>query len=241
METENWQTRSEALLGKDGLAALGRARVAVFGLGGVGGHAAEALVRGGIGAIDLFDHDVISSTNLNRQLAATVDKLGQSKAQVLAQRFLSINPALRVTVHETFYLPENADAYPLAPYDYVVDAVDTVAAKLELACRAQAAGVPIVSALGCGNKLDATAFRVADLFETDTDPLARVLRRELRRRGVTRLKVVWSTEPPRAPLTATGDKGAVPGRPAPGSVSFVPGVAGMILAGEVLKDLAGAR
>ena len=236
---ENWQTRSEALFGADGLAALGRARVAVFGLGGVGGHAAEALVRGGIGAIDLFDHDTISETNLNRQLAATVDKLGQSKARVLGGRFLNINPALRVTVHETFYLPENAGDYPLDIYDYVVDAVDTVAAKLELICRAEAAGTPVISALGCGNKLDPTAFRVGDLFETDTDPLARVLRRELRRRGVSRLKVVWSTEPPRAPLVATGDKGAVPGRPAPGSVSFVPGVAGMIMAGEVLKDLAG--
>lgn len=236
---EHWQTRSEALFGAAGLAALGRARVAVFGLGGVGGHAAEALVRGGIGAIDLFDHDTISETNLNRQLAATVDKLGQSKAQVLGQRFLTINPALRVTVHETFYLPENAGDHPLDAYDYVVDAVDTVAAKLELICRAQAAGTPIISALGCGNKLDPTAFRVGDLFETDTDPLARVLRRELRKRGVGHLKVVWSTEPPRAPLVSTGDKGAVPGRPAPGSVSFVPGVAGMIMAGEVLKDLAG--
>ena len=236
---ENWQTRSAALFGADGLAALGRARVAVFGLGGVGGHAAEALVRGGIGAIDLFDHDTISETNLNRQLAATVDKLGQSKAQVLAQRVLSIVPGLRVTVHETFYLPENAEDYPLDAYDYVVDAVDTVAAKLELICRAAAAGTPIISALGCGNKLDPTAFRVGDLFETDTDPLARVLRRELRKRGIGRLKVVWSTEPPRTPLVATGDKGAVPGRPAPGSVSFVPGVAGMIMAGEVLKDLAG--
>lgn len=236
---ENWQTRSEALFGAAGLAALSRARVAVFGLGGVGGHAAEALVRGGVGAIDLFDHDTISPTNLNRQLAATVDKLGQSKAQVLGRRFLTINPALRVTVHESFYLPENAADYPLDAYDYVVDAVDTVAAKLELICRAEEAGTPIVSALGCGNKLDPTAFRVADLFETDTDPLARVLRRELRKRGIDRLKVVWSAEPPRAPLAATGDKGAVPGRPAPGSVSFVPGVAGMILAGEVLKDLAG--
>ena len=232
--------RTRALLGDEGVEALARARVAVFGLGGVGGHAAEALARAGVGALDLFDGDDVAATNLNRQIVATLDTLGKGKAQAMAERCRQCAPGVQATAHRVFYLPENADEIPLGAYDYIVDAVDTVSAKIELAVRAAAAGVPIVSAMGCGNKLDATAFRVADLYKTDTDPLARVMRRELKKRGVQRLKVVYSAETPRAPLAGTGEKGTA-GRAAPASVSFVPGVAGMILAGEVIKDLAGLR
>ena len=214
--------------------------MAVFGLGGVGGYAAEALARAGVGALSLFDADVFSPSNLNRQLCAAQSTLGQPKVQVFAAHIAGIDPAIRVQAHRVFYLPETADAWPLDAYDYVLDAVDTVAAKLELAVRAHAAGVPIASAMGCGNKLDPTAFTVTDIFATHTDPLARVLRRELKKRGVPRLKVVYSTEAARTPCLPGEEKGTA-GRPAPASVSFVPGVAGLILAGEAIKDLSGVR
>lgn len=235
---QDWQCRSRALLGGAAMEKLARARVAVFGLGGVGGHAAEALARGGVGHLVLIDGDTVSPSNLNRQIVATADALGRPKAQVMAERCRAAAPGVDARALELFYLPENADSVDLAAFDYLVDAVDTVAAKAELACRAAAAGVPIVSAMGCGNRLDATAFRVADVFAIQGDPLARAVRRELRRRGVARLKAVYSEAPVCPPAGDSGEDKA-PGRRAPASVSWVPGVAGMILAGEVIRDLCG--
>ena len=237
---EERHLRTAQLLGEAGVHRLQKAHVAVFGLGGVGGYAAEALARAGVGALSLFDADVFSPSNLNRQLCAVQSTLGQPKAQVFAAHIAGIDPDVRVQAHRVFYLPETAQAWPLDIYDYVLDAVDTVAAKLELAMRAYAAGVPIISAMGCGNKLDPTAFAVTDIFATHTDPLARVLRRELKKRGVPRLKVVYSTEAARTPCLPGEEKGTA-GRPAPASVSFVPGVAGLIRAGEAVKDLSGVR
>lgn len=219
---EERHLRTAQLLGEAGVHRLQKAHVAVFGLGGVGGYAAEALARAGVGALSLFDADVFSPSNLNRQLCAVQSTLGQPKAQVFAAHIAGIDPDVRVQAHRVFYLPETAQAWPLDIYDYVLDAVDTVAAKLELAMRAYAAGVPIISAMGCGNKLDPTAFAVTDIFATHTDPLARVLRRELKKRGVPRLKVVYSTEAARTPCLPGEEKGTA-GRPAPASVSFVPG------------------
>ena len=237
---EERHLRTAQLLGEAGVHRLQKAHVAVFGLGGVGGYAAEALARAGVGALSLFDADVFSPSNLNRQLCAVQSTLGQPKAQVFAAHIAGIDPDVRVQAHRVFYLPETAQAWPLDIYDYVLDAVDTVAAKLELAMRAYAAGVPIISAMGCGNKLDPTAFAVTDIFATHTDPLARVLRRELKKRGVPRLKVVYSTEAARTPCLPGEEKGTA-GRPAPASVSFVPGVARLIMAGEAVKDLSGVR
>lgn len=237
---EEMSARSALLLGWPAMEKLAACHVAVFGVGGVGGHAVEALARGGVGRLTLFDSDEVNVSNLNRQLVATRDAVGCKKVEVLAQRIHNIRPETQVTANAVFYLPENADQYPLEQYDYIVDAIDTVSAKLELICRAKAAGVPVVSAMGCGNKLDPTQFQVTDLFKTSGDPLARVMRHELRKRGVHSLKVVYSTEPARTPIQSGETKGTA-GRPAPGSVSFVPGVAGMILAGEVIKDLTGVR
>ena len=237
---EEMSARSALLLGWPALEKLAGCHVAVFGVGGVGGHAVEALARGGVGRLTLFDSDEVNVSNLNRQLVATRDAVGKKKVEVLAQRIHNIRPETQVTANAVFYLPENADQYPLEQYDYIVDAIDTVSAKLELICRAKAADVPVVSAMGCGNKLDPTQFQVTDLFKTSGDPLARVMRHELRKRGVHSLKVVYSTEPARTPIESGETKGTA-GRPAPGSVSFVPGVAGMILAGEVIKDLTGVR
>lgn len=229
--------RTRLLLGQDGLDRLAAARVAVFGIGGVGGYAVEALARSGVGALDLVDSDTVDATNLNRQIIATVDAIGRSKVEVAAERVASINPSCVVRAHQCFFLPETADQFDFAAFDYVVDAVDTVSAKIALVEAAFAAGVPIVSSMGAGNKLDPTAFRVADIYETSVDPLARVMRRELRRRGIPSLKVVYSTEPPLVP--ADDDMAVKDGtRPAPGSVAFVPSVAGLILGGEVVKDLA---
>ena len=229
--------RTRLLLGQDGLDRLAAARVAVFGVGGVGGYVVEALARSGVGALDLIDSDTVDATNLNRQIIATVDAIGRSKVEVAAERVASINPSCVVRAHQCFLLPETAGQFDFAAFDYVVDAVDTVSAKIALVEAAFAAGVPIVSSMGAGNKLDPTAFRVADIYETSVDPLARVMRRELRRRGIPSLKVVYSTEPPLVP--ADDDMAVKDGtRPAPGSVAFVPSVAGLILGGEVVKDLA---
>ena len=229
--------RTRLLLGQDGLDRLAAARVAVFGVGGVGGYAVEALARSGVGALDLIDSDTVDATNLNRQIIATVDAIGRSKVEVAAERVASINPSCVVRAHQCFFLPETAGQFDFAAFDYVIDAVDTVSAKIALVEAAFAAGVPIVSSMGAGNKLDPTAFRVADIYETSVDPLARVMRRELRRRGIPSLKVVYSTEPPLVP--ADDDMAVKDGtRPAPGSVAFVPSVAGLILGGEVVKDLA---
>ncbi len=242
-------SRTELLLGEEAMERLSRARVAVFGVGGVGGYVCEALVRSGVGAFDLIDSDTVSVTNLNRQIIATVDTVGRSKAEVMRERMLSINPEADVRVWKRFVLAENIGEFPFEEYDYVVDAVDTVAAKLAIILRAKELNVPVISSMGAGNKLDPTRFRVADISKTNVCPLARVMRQLLRKRGVNHLKVVYSEEEPRKPLKeiAAEDEGKA-GRPMeenarrkllPGSVAFVPSAAGLVAAGEVVKDLAG--
>ena len=230
--------RTRLLLGQEGLDRLAHARVAVFGVGGVGGYVVEALARSGVGALDLVDSDEVDPTNLNRQIIATLDTVGRPKVAVAAERVASINPACQVTTHQCFFLPETADQFDFTAYDYIVDAVDTVSAKLALVEAAHAAGVPIISSMGAGNKLDPTAFQVADIANTSVDPLARVMRKELRKRGIGSLKVVYSTEPPREPFP-DGERVKGGSRPAPGSVAFAPSVVGLIIGGEVVRDLAG--
>ena len=246
----NQFSRTQLLLGKEAMDALSASRVAVFGIGGVGGYVCEALVRSGVGAFDLIDDDKICLTNLNRQLIATRSTVGKYKVDVMEARMKDINPNVDIRTHKCFFLPENADEFPFSEYDYVVDAVDTVSAKLSLAVKAQEAGVPIISSMGAGNKLDATAFRVADIYKTSMDPLARVMRRELKKRGVKKLKVVYSQEQPIRPIEdmsiscrnhcicppGTARKGT-DRRDIPGSTAFVPSVVGLIAAGEVIKDL----
>lgn len=229
-------SRTEMLLGKAGMAYLAAARVAVFGVGGVGGYAVEALARSGVGALDLIDKDTVCASNLNRQIIATQATLGQYKVDAAKARILSINPAANVRVYRMFYLPETADEFDFSQYDYVIDAIDTVSGKLQLAVQAQTAGVPVISSMGAGNKLDPTAFEVADIYETSVCPLARVIRRELKKRGVARLKVVYSKEPALTP--EPGDEADTTRRQTPGSTAFVPAVVGLILAGEVVKDIA---
>ena len=242
---ENPFSRTQLLLGEDAMERLSRARVAVFGVGGVGGYVVEALARGGVGALDLIDSDRVSLTNLNRQLLATHRTLGRLKVEAAAERVLEINPRCEVKAWPVFFLPETRDQFDFTRYDYVVDAIDTVAGKLALIEQARAAGVPIICAMGAGNKLDPACFRVADLYETTVCPLARIMRRECRRRGIDRLKVVYSTEQPTAPRGRAEEDGKDPSEPGgrrrdiPGSVSFVPPVAGMMLAGEVIRDLCG--
>lgn len=255
--------RTECLLGQAAMERLGSARVAVFGIGGVGGFAAEALARSGIGTIDLIDSDTVCESNLNRQIVAVHSTLGRRKTEVMRERILDINPQAAVHVHNCVFLPENAGEFPFAEYTYVVDAVDTVTAKLELILRAREAGIPIISCMGAGNKLDPTAFRVADIYKTKVCPLAKVMRRELKKRGVERLKVVYSEElPVSGGMCVPPEDGGMPGeslpapcpgqipeishetgkrRSTPGSVAFVPSVAGLILAGEVIRDIAGIR
>ncbi len=222
-------SRTERLLGEEAMIRLSRARVAIFGIGGVGGYVCEALVRSGVGAFDLIDNDKVCLTNLNRQIIATHQTIGRYKTDVMRERMLSINPQADIRLHQCFFLPENADNFPFAEYNYIVDAVDTVTAKIELVMQAQKYGVPIISSMGAGNKLDGSRFQVADIYKTKVCPLAKVMRRELKKRGVKKLKVVYSEEPPMMPLA--GDQRT------PGSVSFVPSVAGLILAGEVVLDL----
>jgi tRNA A37 threonylcarbamoyladenosine dehydratase len=232
-------SRTELLLGKEALERLRGSRVAVFGVGGVGGYVVEALVRSGVGALELVDNDVVSLTNLNRQLLATVPDIGRSKVEVAKERVHAINPQAEVVTHCCFFLPETADQFDFSRYDYVVDAIDTVSGKIELVLRCQSAGVPIICSMGAGNKLDPTAFQVADIYKTSVDPLARVMRQELRKRGVKHLKCVFATEPPLTPKGDVPPEDAAGGsrRATPGSVAFVPSVAGLILAGEVIKDL----
>ena len=219
-------SRTERLLGEEAMIRLSRARVAILG---VGGYVCEALVRSGVGAFDLIDNDKVCLTNLNRQIIATHQTIGRYKTDVMRERMLSINPQADIRLHQCFFLPENADNFPFAEYNYIVDAVDTVTAKIELVMQAQKYGVPIISSMGAGNKLDGSRFQVADIYKTKVCPLAKVMRRELKKRGVKKLKVVYSEEPPMMPLA--GDQRT------PGSVSFVPSVAGLILAGEVVLDL----
>lgn len=227
--------RTAMLLGEDAIDVLATKTVAVFGLGGVGGNAADALARAGIGHLVLVDNDVVGVSNVNRQLVATLDTVGKAKVDVMQAHVLSINPHARVDKHNAFYLPETADAYDFGSYDYVVDAVDTVAAKIDLAVRCHLSGTPLISAMGCGNKLDPTRLVVCDLFDTAGDPLAKVMRHELRARGIDSLKVVCSTEAPHVPLWQPDDGGAR--RATPSSTPFVPPVAGILLAAQVVKDL----
>jgi tRNA A37 threonylcarbamoyladenosine dehydratase len=233
---------------------LYRARVAVFGVGGVGGYTVEALARSGVGTLDLIDDDRVCLTNVNRQLHATRKTVGQYKVDVAEQRVLEINPDAVVHTYKTFYAPQTAEQFDFTQYDYVVDAIDTVTGKLELVEQAQRSGTPIISSMGAGNKIDPTAFEVADIYETSVCPLARVMRRELKRRGIKKLKVVYSKEPPMTPIDdmtiscrthcicppGTARK-CTQRRQVPGSNAFVPAVAGLILAGEVVKDISGAR
>ena len=231
-------SRTRLLLGDDAMDKLKNARVAVFGLGGVGGYVVEALARSGVGALDLIDHDTISLTNINRQLLATHSTVGKSKAQAAADRVQDIDPNIAVTVHETFYLPETAGQFDFTQYSYIVDAIDTVTGKLMLIQQAQACGTPIISSMGTGNKLDPTAFRVSDIADTRGCPLARIMRKECKKRGIRKLKVVWSEEEPIPSKLDASEEELPEGRRAlPGSVAFVPSVAGLIIAGEVIKDL----
>lgn len=244
-------SRTELLLGKEAMEKLKNAKVAVFGIGGVGGYVCEALVRSGVGAFDLIDDDKVCLTNLNRQIIATRKTVGKYKTDVMKDRILEINPDAKVEVHKCFFLPESADEFPFEEYDYIVDAVDTVTAKISLVMKAQEMNVPIISSMGAGNKLDASQFRVADIYKTKVCPLAKVMRRELKKRGVKKLKVVYSEEQPTRPIEDMAISCRThcicpPGaahkcterRDIPGSVAFVPSVAGLIIAGEVIKDLA---
>lgn len=258
-------SRSRMLLGEEAMEKLAASRVAVFGVGGVGGYVVEALARSGVGTLDLIDNDKVAPSNLNRQIIATMDTIGRDKVEVMEERIRSINPDAVVHAHKCFYLPETAGQFDFRQYDYVVDAIDTVTGKIQLILQAKEAGVPVISAMGAGNKMDPTRFEVADIYQTSIDPLARVMRRELKKRGVQSLKVVYSKEPPMTPLAdsppengAAGTTGAgstapgeddsgstVPGgnrsggsrRSTPGSLAFVPSAAGLMIAGEVVKDL----
>lgn len=247
----NQFSRTQLLLGADAMEKLKGARVAVFGIGGVGGYVCEALVRSGVGAFDLVDDDKVCLTNLNRQIIATRRTVGKYKVEVMRERILEINPDCDVRVHQCFYLPETADQFDFSEYDYVVDAVDTVTAKVTLVLEAQKAGVPIISCMGAGNKLDASALEVADIYDTSVCPLARVMRAELRKRGVKHLKVVYSKEPALTPIDDTTiscrthcicppdtARKCTQRRQVPGSNAFVPAAAGLIIAGEVVRDIA---
>lgn len=234
-------SRTRLLLGQDGIDKLKKARVALFGLGGVGGYTAEALARAGVGAIDLIDDDEINTTNLNRQLLALHSTIGLSKVDAAAVRIKDINPTIVVRTHKTFYLPETAGRFDFSQYDYVIDAIDTVTGKLALIAQAKEAGVPVISCMGTGNKLDAAGFRVADISKTSGCALARIMRKECGKRGLKGVKVVYSEELPMEPQTDGEDiepqREGSSRRSTPGSVSFVPAVAGLIMAGEVIKDL----
>lgn len=231
--------RTEILIGAAAMDRLAHSRVAVFGVGGVGGYAVEALARSGIGAIDLIDNDTVSVTNLNRQIIATWSAVGRYKVDVMKERILDINPECDVRVHKCFYLPENRDEFDFTEYSYVIDAVDTVTAKLQLVMQAKEAGVPIISSMGAGNKLNPVGFEVADIYKTSVCPLAKVMRRELKKRNVDSLKVVYSRETPLVPSGVTQENGdnSSAKRAVPGSVAFVPSVVGLIIASEVIKDL----
>ena len=233
MKVKEEHIRSAMLLGEGGIDKLTAAKVAVFGVGGVGGYICEALARAGVGEMHLFDNDTVSLSNINRQIVALHSTVGRPKVEVMKERILDINPDCKVVTNQIFYLPENADSFPLLDFDYVADAIDTVSAKIELAVRCKAVGVPLISAMGTGNKLDATRFCVTDLAKTSGCPLARVMRRELKARGITHLKVVYSTEEAKKPLFSPDGTDRIP----PASLPYVPPVAGLILAGEIIRTL----
>lgn len=239
---QNRFSRTQLLLGKDKMECLYNARVAVFGVGGVGGHAVEALARSGVGTLDLIDDDKVVISNLNRQIFATEKTIGKPKVEVAKERILEINPEAIVHIYQTFYMPDTASQFDFTQYDYVIDAIDTVTGKIALVEQAKAAGTPIISSMGAGNKLDPTAFRVTDIYKTNVCPLAKVMRKELKKRGIKQLKVVYSEEIPMTPLQSETemmmeDSTHTKRRQTPGSVAFVPSVAGLIIAGEVIKDL----
>lgn len=230
-------SRTAFLLGEEGMQKLKNATVAVFGLGGVGGYVVEGLARCGIGGLELVDHDTISITNINRQILATRKTVGMDKAEAAKQRVLDIDPDIRVTARKEFFGPDTADRFDFSGYDYVVDAIDTVTGKLALVKAAQDAGVPIISCMGTGNKLDPTKFQIADITKTSVCPLARIMRKECAKRGIRHLKVLFSTEDPISPVVTSTEELPEGRRALPGSVSFVPSVAGLMIAGEVVKDL----
>lgn len=230
-------SRTRLLLGDSSMEKLKNAKVAVFGLGGVGGYVVEALARSGVGALELVDHDTISLTNINRQILATRSTVGKSKAQTALARVQDIDPTICVTARQTFLGPDTAQEFDFSQYSYVVDAIDTVTGKLALVTAAQAAGVPIISCMGTGNKLDPTKFQIADITKTSVCPLARIMRKECAKRGIRHLKVLFSTEDPITPNAAPGEELPEGRRALPGSVAFVPSVAGLIIAGEVIRDL----
>ena len=246
----NQFSRTELLLGKDAMEKLAASRVAVFGIGGVGGYTVEALARSGIGTIDIIDDDKVCLTNINRQIIATRKTIGKYKVDVMEERILDINPNADVHKYKTFYMPDTANQFDFTEYDYIVDAIDTVTGKIELAVNAQKAGTPIISSMGAGNKLNPAAFEVADIYKTSVCPLAKVMRRELKKRNIKKLKVVYSKEPPMTPIeseeiSCKSNCVCPPGtarncnqrRQVPGSTAFVPSVVGLIIAGEVIKDL----
>lgn len=250
----NQFSRTQLLLGESAMQELANKRVAVFGIGGVGGYACEALVRSGIGAFDLIDDDKVCLTNLNRQIIATRKTVGRYKTEVMKERMLEINPNVDVRIHNCFFLPENADKFPFNEYDYIIDAVDTVTAKISIIMKANEFGIPVISSMGAGNKLDPTAFMVADIYKTRVCPLAKVMRRELKKRGVKKLKVVYSEEQPTRPIKdmsiscrtncicpPEAEHKCTERRDIPGSVAFVPSVVGLIIAGEVIKDIVGVK
>jgi len=230
-------SRTQILLGEEAMEKLYRARVAVFGIGGVGGYTVEALARCGVGQLDLIDSDTVSVSNINRQILATHSTVGKLKVEVAKARVLDINPGCVVRTYPCFYLPDTADQFDFAEYDYIVDAIDTVTGKLQLVERAVAAGTPIICSMGTGNKLDPSAFQVADISKTSVCPLARIMRKELKKRGINHLKVVYSQEDALTPVGAEEEMKLLGKRQIPGSTAFVPGAAGLILAGEVVKDL----
>lgn len=231
-------SRTRLILGEEAIVKLKASRVAVFGVGGVGGYAVEALARSGVGALDLIDNDEVCLSNINRQIIATHKSVGRSKVDVAEERVHDINPDCTVRTYKTFYMPDTSDQFDFREYDYIIDAIDTVTGKLELIVRANAAGTPIISSMGTGNKLDPTAFEVTDIYKTSVCPLAKVMRRECKKRGIKKLKVVYSKEEPLHPLEDHAEENSSR-RSIPGSVPFVPSVAGLIIAGEVIKDLIG--
>ena len=246
----NQFSRTQLLIGKDNMDRLKNARVAVFGIGGVGGYTVEALARSGVGTLDLIDDDKVCLTNLNRQILATRKTIGKYKVDVMTERILDINPDAVVNTYKTFFMPDTAEQFDFSQYDYVVDAIDTVTAKIQLVMQAQESGVPIISSMGAGNKMDAAAFEVADIYKTSVCPLAKVMRRELKKRGVKKLKVVYSKEKPLTPIDDMEiscknhcvcppgtERSCTQRRQIPGSNAFVPSVVGLIIAGEIIKDL----
>ena len=233
LSKDNWCSRTEALLGMEGVKRLENSTVAVFGIGGVGGYVAEALARSGVGHLELIDHDTVSVSNINRQIVALRSTVGKYKVDVMKERVLDINPEAEVVAHKCFYLPETANQFDFTKYDYIIDAVDTVTAKIEIIVNAKKVGTPVISCMGTGNKLNPTLFEVSDIYKTSVCPLARVMRRELKQRGIKSLKVVYSKEEPIKSEIADSETG----KTVPASISFVPSVAGLIIAGEVIKDL----